>query len=107
MESNDSSNIQQSSLLEQLVECSPNGIIVVDMNQVVEIVNPTTKTLLPLINDPIGMPLKDVFPVPPLLKILYSWRQLIEQFNSGVIFNSKSNLIQVPGMLRVEVIISS
>lgn len=66
MESDDSSSLQQSSLLEQLVECSPNGIIVVDMNQIVEIVNPTTKTLLPLIHDPIGKPLKDVFPVPPL-----------------------------------------
>ena len=66
MESDDSSSLQQSSLLEQLVECSPNGIIVVDMNQIVGIVNPTTKTLLPLIHDPIGKPLKDVFPVPPL-----------------------------------------
>ena len=49
-----------------MVERSPNGIIVVDRNQIVEIVNPTTKALLPLIHDPIGKPLKDVFPVPPL-----------------------------------------
>jgi two-component system, OmpR family, phosphate regulon sensor histidine kinase PhoR len=66
MKPTDIGNIQQSSLLEQLVECSPNGIIVVDKDMQVEIVNPTTKTLLPLIHEPIGKILEDVFPVPPL-----------------------------------------
>ena len=60
--------IQQSSLLEQLVEYSPNGIIVVDKNRKIEIVNPTTKKLLPMVPEPLGKSLNDIFPVPTLLR---------------------------------------
>ena len=67
-EDKETGEIQQSSLLEQLVEYSPNGIIVVDKNRKIEIVNPTTKKLLPMVPEALGKLLNDVFPVPPLLR---------------------------------------
>ena len=50
-------------LLEQLVRCSPYGIVVVDHHGIVQLVNPITYSLITLIGDPVGRPVTEAIPI--------------------------------------------
>ena len=59
-------------LLEQLIERSPNWILVTDGSDRLRMVNKTARSILPMVPDPEGRRLPDAIPIPALVELLSS-----------------------------------
>ena len=70
---------QDAKLLEQLVQRTPNGILVADAQGLLTMVNPAARSMIPMIPEPIGRSASEAIPIPDIVDaLLYGHTEAIE-----------------------------
>jgi len=60
----------QRALQDAIIEATPYGVVIVDPRDKILAVSPSMRALLPVVPEPVGRPLKDAIPFPPLVEAL-------------------------------------